>query len=465
LISPALLLGLLFLQSPTPPTSIEEQPVHVEYVLLDINVVDRRGAAIEGLTKSDFDLRIDRQRWPVKSVDRYCPQGAISDPPSLALGAAVSGWKAPDLPRQIVLAFDYRHLDRVQRTALLEPLIEGLGKLHAAGDQVMIVALTDHLRVEQSFSADPSEISGTLERMRSDITLWEPGFHHLHDRATFDGLVRLTALLGQFAGVKSVVFYSNWPSSGLHYDPDFDRLSALSAASRVRFFPVWSRGLTTSGSSARMARLAVESGGRFTERTNDLSLGYARAQRETSCYYTIGFDDPGPHSGAGSGLDAGATIRERRVSIRLNNREHKRARLLHASRYAMPSAMRRLRTETAAAWLQPQRFASDRLVVQRRLLRKLSDERFEVEFSATLLDEDSTQTGEPLVLRFELFRGERQQTRLRQKSEPIQPGETIHWKQRLRADDYRYIAVVAGESSVGPFAASASFELPAADGK
>ena len=211
-----------------------------------------------------------------------------------------------------------------------------------------------------------------------------------------------------------------------------------------------------------MARLAVESGGRFTERTNDLSLGYARAQRETSCYYTLGFEDPGGGTGAASGSASAAAIRERRVSVRLHGREHKRARLVHASRYAMPSAERRLRSEIAAAWLQPQRYASDRLVVERRLLRKLSDDRFEVEFSAKLLEGESLSAGEPFVLRFELFRGERLQTRLRQKRESIHVGETIRWKQRLRADDYRYVAVVTDDSTVGPFAASASFELPAA---
>jgi hypothetical protein len=42
-------------------------------------------------------------------------------------------------------------------------------------------------------------------------------------------------------------------------------------------------------------RLAADAGGRFSERTNDLSLGYARAQRDQACIYTIGFyDDPVP---------------------------------------------------------------------------------------------------------------------------------------------------------------------------
>ena len=43
-----------------------------------------------------------------------------------------------------------------------------------------------------------------------------------------------------------------------------------------------------------LARLATDSGGRFTERSNDVGLGLARAQRDASCVYTLGFheDDP-----------------------------------------------------------------------------------------------------------------------------------------------------------------------------
>jgi hypothetical protein len=38
-----------------------------------------------------------------------------------------------------------------------------------------------------------------------------------------------------------------------------------------------------------LARLATETGGRLTYNTNDLSLGFARAQRDLGCQYTLGF--------------------------------------------------------------------------------------------------------------------------------------------------------------------------------
>jgi hypothetical protein len=40
--------------------------------------------------------------------------------------------------------------------------------------------------------------------------------------------------------------------------------------------------------------LAVETGGRFTRNTNDLSLAYVRAQRDLACRYAVGFYDTRP---------------------------------------------------------------------------------------------------------------------------------------------------------------------------
>ena len=41
-----------------------------------------------------------------------------------------------------------------------------------------------------------------------------------------------------------------------------------------------------------LVRLANDTGGRLTRSTNDLTLGYARAQRDLACRYTVGFKIP-----------------------------------------------------------------------------------------------------------------------------------------------------------------------------
>ena len=64
---------------------------------------------------------------------------------------------------------------------------------------------------------------------------------------------------------------------------------------------------TSTGSLISLARLAVDTGGRFTERTNDVTVAYARARHDLSCVYSLGFHDSGA-------LDD--RLRKVRVSVR-----------------------------------------------------------------------------------------------------------------------------------------------------
>jgi len=90
-----------------------------------------------------------------------------------------------------------------------------------------------------------------------------------------------------------------------------------------------------------LGRLAVDTGGRFTEATNDLSLAYARAQRDLTCVYSVGFyDDPVANR------PRGVTIRVRRRGMRA----------IHPSRYLFRSPQEQRESLIRAAWVSPEMF-------------------------------------------------------------------------------------------------------------
>jgi hypothetical protein len=94
-----------------------------------------------------------------------------------------------------------------------------------------------------------------------------------------------------------------------------------------------------------LARLASETGGRLTRQTNDLTLGVARAQRDLTCRYTLGFYLP-------------AEVRERPQRIVVHVlREGLRA--LHPQLYRFRDRSERLESDVHAAFVQPSLFASD----------------------------------------------------------------------------------------------------------
>ena len=77
-----------------------------------------------------------------------------------------------------------------------------------------------------------------------------------------------------------------------------------------------------------LARLAVDSGGRFTERTNDLGRGVTNARRDLSCVYSLGFYENNPEEGR----IRNAVVRVRRPGVQV----------LHAAKFVhrSPSARR-----------------------------------------------------------------------------------------------------------------------------
>lgn len=325
---------------PLRPTVTEQ--VEVRLVLVDTLVLDRAGRTVADLNRDDFELFVDYAPRVIDTLDHACPSGAAEDPRAVSRLGDARPTPAPDDARQLVLALDYMHLGQTERVEVIESLRDTIAGSDPAAEQVMIAAITGDLRIEQVFTGDRQRTLDTLERMEHDISLWLPAFDHLHELRFFRSLDRLVDLLGLVPGSKAVVLYSNIPGPSASYDLAFERLASKATHARVVFYPVLARGLSPT-SSPRLARLAVETGGRFTENTNDLSLGYARAQRDLTCRYILGFYDENPERG-----------RARRISVRVRRPG---ARAVHSNSYEFPTPDEETDSRLQAALIAPGMFA------------------------------------------------------------------------------------------------------------
>jgi len=93
---------------------------------------------------------------------------------------------------------------------------------------------------------------------------------------------------------------------------------------------------------ASLARLASDTGGRYSENTNDYTLAYARAQRDAACVYTLGFY-----------LTDERFERPRSVIIRVNRPG---LRAIHSSRHKARSESEQYTSLLRAAWVAPEMF-------------------------------------------------------------------------------------------------------------
>jgi VWFA-related protein len=364
--------------TPIPSDLVERERTRL--VIVDVVVLDGKDRTVPGLTLDDFELLVDRKPVEPDTLDVNCSE-SLEDARNVAwkekrqAPSAVAGSK-----RRIVLAFDYLHLyehlpqkSSLIRTEVLDNAMHMLENADLADDEVMIVALNGGLRVEQTFTADRREAWASLHRMQRDITLWGPSFEHTTEKGWTRGMTTLFDVLGTYPGTKAVVLFSAMDHLPLILE--YEEVLAQAGASRSRVYTVDARGLDTSqrditepgdewslgsdgwspGSSEAMvtdattrtpemrnsARLAIETGGRFTARTNDLSLGYARAQRDLTCVYSVGFYDEGKQDARHE-----VAIRVRRGGLQA----------IHPNRYTLRSEKERATSLLRAAWVAPKLF-------------------------------------------------------------------------------------------------------------
>ncbi|MCP3979271.1 MAG: hypothetical protein GY716_08085 [bacterium] len=238
-------------EEPTDPlrTNVTEE-IRVRLVILDAVVLDSDGRTVDGLGAEDFEIRVAGRPVEVDTLDVDCSAGSLGEPVPVSRVARREALPAPENGRRIVLAFDYPHMHQLTRTEVLVMARDMVRHVTQPGDEVMLVALTGGLRIEQDFDDDPQTTFAALKRMEYDISLWQPSFEHTTELGFFASLEALVDLLGVMPGPKGVVLFSNIPGSADQWDAPFAELSARAAASRVVFYPVHAAGLLTPFDSA-----------------------------------------------------------------------------------------------------------------------------------------------------------------------------------------------------------------------
>lgn len=241
-------------EDPPPVESGLSTKVEVRLVTVDVIALDRDDRTVPDLAKDDFELFVDGKATPIDTLDVFCDGGGSDDP----VAKKVGGWDNPaDLQnqtRRIVLAFDYLHLPTTPcpdydigcayHTQALQQFQDVLSaKTDVSDEEIMVVAVTNGLRIEQPFTRDRAAVIQALRRMEHDVTLWNGNFAHLTEYPLFTGLDALVTVLRAVPGPKAVVFASAGNGPGRAYEPNFRQLAARASDAQVSIYSVDCRGL------------------------------------------------------------------------------------------------------------------------------------------------------------------------------------------------------------------------------
>ena len=213
-------------------TSTDEAPplnpglkerVEVRLVVLDVLVLDHKGDPVPDLTAKDFDVEVNHREVPLAGFDAFCGESA----------------RKPN----IVLAFDYQHLDVAQRGQILADARSAIERGAAEGAPVMVAALTGSLRVELPYTNDAKRVATALTHMREDPTLFAASFPHGNDDGFVRGLTSLFDVAGNQSTPTAIILYSGMADGPL--DDQFLGLAARAAAARCAVYPFHVEELTS----------------------------------------------------------------------------------------------------------------------------------------------------------------------------------------------------------------------------
>lgn len=466
------------------PLDVDQtERVRVRLVILDAVVVDRRGRTVPGLGRDDFEVIVDGRPRPIDTLDVNCPGGAMNEPHGVQNPANREAIPAPPTGRRIVLAMDYLHfggsVDVLERAKYMVREMEG------DGEEIMVVALNGGLRIEQKFTSDRQAVWDALHRMEYDISLWNGVFSHSNELGFFNGLQALMNLLESLPGSKAVVLFSTVDVPASMNDNLYASLAGNAVSSRTAIYTVQADGIqppslgtstapglrtsseggsihmTPIGGSAMMKRLAFDTGGTYTRGTNDLSLGYARAQRDLGCRYAVGiYDDE-------AGFDE-----SRQVQLRV---KRPGLRAIHPSNYRFRSPEARRETSLMSAFLAPEMFENG--VVRTHIFPvrprkpRLWETVVAVSFPAPVGGEHGAlaahEFGAVIKLGNRVVHHFSWKVTLRARDDSRESWPTVTFLEPLELKSGRYTvsAVVSGFAGGAPSATIAEFDLPRIDRK
>lgn len=144
--------------------------VEVRVLLVDVFVTDKKGNPVTDLRQEDFQLLIDGDLVEVDSFEsREIPQG-----PVLALETGSTPAEGPEnvysrgSGQKVILLFDSWNTSMADQVRVREQALDSLEKGLVPYAEVMILSLSDRLRLVQNFTSDRSKWIGALQGLAED---------------------------------------------------------------------------------------------------------------------------------------------------------------------------------------------------------------------------------------------------------------------------------------------------------
>src|SRR5215216_5799825 len=142
--------------------------VYTELVQTDVMVFDKQGRFVDGLTKDDFELRIDGKPRAIDAFEKIMAGSDEESQLAAARGATTINLKRPlplDRGRIVFFYIDDFHMDLQGLVAAKKVISSFIDKEMGQNDQVAIASATGQIGFLQQLTNDRMVLRTALERL------------------------------------------------------------------------------------------------------------------------------------------------------------------------------------------------------------------------------------------------------------------------------------------------------------
>ncbi|HEY0726500.1 MAG TPA: VWA domain-containing protein [Pyrinomonadaceae bacterium] len=193
-------------QTPRQKSPDEVVRVYTELVQTDVMVFDKQGRFVDGLTKENFELRIDGKPRPIQAFDKITAGSDEETQLAAARGATGVNPKRPaplDRGRIVFFYLDDFHMDIAGVVAARKLITTFIEKQMGQNDQVAIASATGQIGFLQQLTNERMVLRKALERVnpgsyavrdieRPPMTEYQAMLIERGDRSVFDWFVAET---------------------------------------------------------------------------------------------------------------------------------------------------------------------------------------------------------------------------------------------------------------------------------
>ena len=158
--------------SPTPALQDDVVRVYTELVQTDVMVFDKQGKFINGLTKDNFELRVDGKLRPIQAFEQITAGSDEESQLAAARGATTINLKRPvplDRGRIVFFYLDDFHMDVFGMSSAKKVITQFIEKEMGQNDQAAIASATGQIGFLQQLTTDRMILQRALDKLRPQI--------------------------------------------------------------------------------------------------------------------------------------------------------------------------------------------------------------------------------------------------------------------------------------------------------